>query len=201
LKKSIVSYPKRGPYGDNKFRGNTSGYLIKDLIEEYKLQGYKINTVLDPMEGSGTTRDVCKELKIDYTGYDLKIGFNLITDPLPDEKYDFIFIHPPYWNIIRYSDNPNDLSNAKTIDNFTGMLTNCLNKCWNVLKKGGLLVMQIGDKRQSGKYYFLLGYLNWKVCKIKDIIIKEQHNVTSNGWYYNRKFIPIMHEFIVVWKK
>lgn len=33
LKSSIVSYPERGTYGNNKYRGNCSGRLIKDIIE------------------------------------------------------------------------------------------------------------------------------------------------------------------------
>jgi hypothetical protein len=33
---SVVSYPDRGKYGNNKWRGNCSGYLIKDLLEWYK---------------------------------------------------------------------------------------------------------------------------------------------------------------------
>jgi hypothetical protein len=28
---SVVSYPDRGPWGDSRYRGNCSGYLVKDL--------------------------------------------------------------------------------------------------------------------------------------------------------------------------
>lgn len=47
---NIVSYPDRGPWGDSKYRGNTSGWLIRDLIEFFQPK-----SVLDPMEGSRTT--------------------------------------------------------------------------------------------------------------------------------------------------
>ena len=30
---SIVNYEKRGDFGNPKYRGNCSGYLIKDLIQ------------------------------------------------------------------------------------------------------------------------------------------------------------------------
>jgi len=33
---SVVSYPDRGPYGKSDYRGNCSGYLIKELLEHYK---------------------------------------------------------------------------------------------------------------------------------------------------------------------
>ena len=32
---SVVSYPDRGPWGNNKYRGNMSGYLVKDIIEQF----------------------------------------------------------------------------------------------------------------------------------------------------------------------
>lgn len=35
---SVVSYPDRGPWGNNKYRGNCSGYLIKDLIEQFHIK-------------------------------------------------------------------------------------------------------------------------------------------------------------------
>ena len=51
--KSVVQYSDRGPWGDTKFPGNTSGYLLVDLIDYYQPE-----SILDPMEGSGTTSDV-----------------------------------------------------------------------------------------------------------------------------------------------
>ena len=53
---SIVSYPDRGLYGRNNYRGNCSGLLIKDLIDQYHLNGLS-----DFMVGSGTTEDVIKQ--------------------------------------------------------------------------------------------------------------------------------------------
>ena len=31
---SVISYPDRGQYGRNEYRGNCSGYVIKDLIQQ-----------------------------------------------------------------------------------------------------------------------------------------------------------------------
>src|SRR4051794_20461596 len=63
---SIHGTPGRGNYGDAGYRGNCSGLLIKDL-----LQFYRPRRVLDPMEGSGTCRDVCREVRIEYVGGDI----------------------------------------------------------------------------------------------------------------------------------
>ena len=69
---SIVSYPDRGPWGDPKYRGNCSGWLAKDLILRFKVQ-----SVFDPAEGSGTIRDLVHGINqflqkdIHYEGRDL----------------------------------------------------------------------------------------------------------------------------------
>ena len=67
--KSIVSYPERGQWGDNKYRGNATGKLIMDLHEVYKF-----DTVSYYMAGSFTTADIGKELGIITNCHDLK-GF------------------------------------------------------------------------------------------------------------------------------
>ena len=68
---SIHATPGRGEYGNAGYRGNCSGLLIRDLLKFYRPR-----RVLDPMEGGGTCRDVCKELAIAYEGRDLKAGFD-----------------------------------------------------------------------------------------------------------------------------
>src|SRR5436309_2590034 len=66
---SVVSYPSRGPWGDNRYPGNCSGYLLIDLCATYRPR-----RVLDPMEGGGTSRDVCADMDILYAGFDLCDG-------------------------------------------------------------------------------------------------------------------------------
>jgi hypothetical protein len=55
---SVVSYPQRNNrWGDAKYRGNCDGTLFRDLVLHY---GAK--RIADPMCGSGTTRDVVRDL-------------------------------------------------------------------------------------------------------------------------------------------
>ena len=84
---SIHGTPGRGNYGDAGYRGNCSGLLIKDL-----LQFYRPRRVLDPMEGSGTCRDVCRELRIEYFGGDIRLGFDA-TDPKSFERHRQLRLH------------------------------------------------------------------------------------------------------------
>lgn len=101
LKSSIVSYPERGTYGNNKYRGNCSGKLIKDIITT---SFYHINSLSDYMVGSGTTEEVCREMKVSGTYLDLNRGFDMMTIDIPDIPEN-IFWHPPYGSMIVYSDN------------------------------------------------------------------------------------------------
>ena len=47
--KSVMSFPERGNYGNSNWRGNTSGYVIKELIQHFNPKLF-----VDACEGSGT---------------------------------------------------------------------------------------------------------------------------------------------------
>ena len=204
---SVVSYPDRGPWGDSSYRGNCSGHLVKDLILRFGCQ-----SVFDPSEGGGTVRDVVTGINqylkkdIEYEGRDLRQGWNLMTSPLPDKQYDLVCYHPPYWDIIRYSENRYDLSNAQNLDEFEAMLNLCVERLSQVVKRGGIMAVLIGDKRKSGQYYPLFRTLlmNDKIGQLKAIIIKIQHNCRSDRMNYEQSnpfLIPIKHEYCFIFQK
>ena len=56
------------PHGDNKYRGVTPAFIIWNLIQRYTKEG---DLVVDPMCGSGTTIDVCKEENRKVIGFDI----------------------------------------------------------------------------------------------------------------------------------
>ena len=191
---SVVSYPDRGPWGDYRFRGNTSGHLIKDLIEHYQPK-----SVLDPCAGSGTTGDVCREHGIDCDEFDLSNGFNILSSPLPPKKYDMIFFHPPYWDIIKYSDNPHDFSNTKLFDDYMQKLFAAIKILAEYLSENGVLIILIGDVRKHGRYYPLGAYIQvFHRKEIRDKIIKVQHNVKSSTINYPCNIVRIMHEEVII---
>lgn len=95
---TVVSYPERGEGGNNKYRGNCSPKLIEDLIAHFGVQ-----EICDYMCGSNTTGDAARTMGIYSHTYDLHSGFDLLHSDIP-ERPQFIFWHPPYWDIIKYSD-------------------------------------------------------------------------------------------------
>ncbi len=204
---SVVSYPDRGPWGDSGYRGNCSGHLVKDLILRFKCQ-----SVFDPSEGGGTVRDVVAGInqylkrEIEYEGRDLKQGWNLLISEFPKKQYDLVWYHPAYWDIIRYSEHPHDLSNARTFEEFEAMLNLSVERLSPVVKRGGILAILIGDKRKCGQYYALFRTLlmNDKIGQLKAIIIKIQHNCRSDQTKYNSSnpfLIQIRHEYCLIFQK
>jgi hypothetical protein len=185
---SVVSYPNRcSLWGDSRYRGNCDGRLIKDLILRYGAR-----KVADPMAGSGTSRDVVsglnrhKRLGITYWGGDLRSGFDLIRQDLPG-RFDFVWIHPPYWNIVQYQSGPNDLSDCESYERFRELLMVCLRRCYEALEVGGRLAVLIGDVRRGGSYTPIVrDVLNFRYGEIRSVIIKVQHNCTSDRKSYGR---------------
>jgi hypothetical protein len=201
---SVVSYPNRMPlWGSSRYRGNCDGRLIKDLILRYGAR-----KVGDPMEGSGTSRDVVSGLNrytrlgISYWGGDLRRGFDLTRQDLPG-RFDFVWIHPPYWNIVQYHSGSGDLSNCESYEQFRELLMVCLRRCYDALEVGGRLAVLIGDVRRAGRYTPILkDVLNFPYGEIRSVVIKVQHNCTSDRKSYGRmEDVPIRHEYCVVFKK
>ena len=96
---SLYHFHRAGQYGDRSYPGTCGGNLIKDL-----LRYFRPFSVLDPMTGSGTCRDVCKELGLYCWSSDLHQGHDA-TDPsqFPRDCFDFCWLHPPYWRQKLYS--------------------------------------------------------------------------------------------------
>jgi hypothetical protein len=203
---SVVSYPNRGPWGDAHYRGNCSGFLVKDLILRFNC-----HSIFDPAQGSGTVKDVVdginkyRQKNIQYRGEDLKQGWDVLTSPVPQRQFDMVWYHPPYWDIIRYSADPRDLSVCRTIDEFEDKLNRSAQRLFSVIKQGGVLAVLIGDKRKNGQYYALFKSLlaNPNLGVLRAIIIKIQHNCKSQAKDYgsSRFLIPIRHEYCLIFQK
>lgn len=208
--KSIVRYPDRGQGGNNKYRGNCSPQLIEDLIKQFH-----VSEICDYMAGSFTTEDAARNMGIISHCYDLNHGFDLMEMDIP-ERSEFIFFHPPYWNIVRYSNTQysadevlqkygidprkNDLSNAATWEDFVKMQNYCTMKQYAALETGGRLAILMGDIKKKGKLYSqLLDII--KPGTVENIVIKEQFNCTSDRRTYSGNFIPICHEYLLILRK
>ena len=181
------------------------GYVIKDLISHF-YPNSKPKKFVEVFSGGGTGKDVAIELGITNSIHlDLINGWDALTDEIPTGA-DFVFSHPPYWDIIKYqyqrnSYHQNDLSNKMSYEEFINKLNMVNEKIYHSLILGGRHVTLIGDIRKNGKYYSILKDMKW-FGDLESHIIKIQHNCLSdNKIYSNHSFIPIKHEHILVFKK
>lgn len=229
---TVWSFPNRGKWAthDAKWRGNWSPYMPRNIILRYSQEN---DLVLDQFVGGGTTLVEAKLLKRNCIGIDInpesiercieKCNFerkncgtveihqgdarNL--DFLQDESIDLICTHPPYADIIKYSEDiENDLSRLKMKDFLSEIYTVAV-ESYRVLKKDKYCAILMGDMRKNGmvqplafetmRMFELAGF------KLKEIIIKEQHNCKATGFWktsskkYN--FLLLAHEYLFVFKK
>ena len=227
------SFPKRGDWAthDAKWRGNWSPYIPRNILLRYSKEG---DLVLDQFAGGGTTlveakllnRNIigvdvntvalarCKE-KVDFEreGADGKVyihkGDARNLDFICDGCVDLICTHPPYADIIRYSENvEEDLSRLK-IESFLEEMKKVAFESYRVLKKGKFCAVLMGDTRKKGHMVPMssdvMRIFENAGFKLKELIIKEQHNCKATGYWkknsikYN--FLLIAHEYLFVFKK
>lgn len=207
---SIVSYPERGEGGNNRYRGNCSPKLVEDLIRFFQPK-----EICDYMCGSGTTKAAADKLGISSHLYDLHSGFDIMNCEIP-ERPEFIFWHPPYWDIVTYSDvmykaaevqkkygyDPKqyDLSRIPDWERFVETMNYAMMKQFSALENGGRLAVLMGDIKKKGRLYSMLAEIV-KPGTMENILIKAQHNCFSDQIQYSGKFIPILHEYVMIVRK
>jgi hypothetical protein len=206
--KSVVSYPDRGQWGKSSWRGNTSGHIIVDMIEHFQPKLF-----VDACEGSGTSGDVCREMGIEYVGLDLYKGndftkdFILSTLPRPA---DICFTHPPYHNMIEYSGKvygnsaiDGDTSRCLSPEEFVSKSQVMLMNQREATRNGGIYATLIGDHRKNGEFRSYQSDFIQMMPKneLLSVTVKLQHNCLSDNRQYNGNFIPIVHEYLLLWKK
>lgn len=180
------SYGKT-PKGDNKYPAVTPAFIIYNMIKRYTEPG---DLVVDPMAGSGTTLDVCKEEGRRCIAYDIApprkdvIQNDARHIPLPNNSVDMAFIDSPYGDNIRYNEHPDDIGkiSAET-EEFYDELERVMKECYRILKPGKVLGWLIGDQWVKKKFTPVGFKIYERLCKYfepVDIICVVRRGQTSN---------------------
>ena len=195
---TLWDYPRQSygktPKGDNKYPGVTPAFIIYNLVQRYTELG---DLVLDPMAGSGTTVDVCKEEGRRVIAYDISptradIAQNDARNiPLADNSVDMIFVDSPYGDNVRYNDHPDDIGKISSeTERFYDELEKVMNECHRVLKPGKVLGWLIGDQWVKKKFTPVGFMVYQRLCKYfdtVDVISVVRRSQTSNTrLWYNR---------------
>jgi len=231
---TVWSFPQRGSWATHnpKFRGNFAPQIPQNIILKYSKTG---DTILDPMMGGGTTLIEAKCLGRNAIGIDINPGFVELTDrslkfewkvdpkirtrvgdvrdlsSVGDESIDLVVTHPPYLNIIKYSDGtiPGDLSMITSPFKFSREFRKGVSEMYRVLKPGKYCAILIGDTRRA-RHYVPLAFLvmqGFLKCGflLKEDIIKLQHNCESTHYWQSHAgrygIYLIMHEHLFVFRK
>ena len=232
-KDTVWDFPKRGEWATHKpdYRGNFAPQVPRNVILNYSEEG---DVVLDPMVGGGTTLIEARLLNRNAIGYDVNQNAVNITSeriqfemkgnakqvvrlgnaqnlPEKDASVDLVIAHPPYANIVKYSDgkNPDDLSSISSLPKFLDALEIAVKEMYRVLKPGRFCAILIGDTRK-GQHYIPLSHFVLQRCLrtgfvLKEEVIKTQHNTThAPRWSASAKhykFYLIMHEHLFIFRK
>ena len=201
-------------FGSHVFHGNCIPQVVKQCLLRYSKEG---DLILDSMSGSGTTLDVCKELNRKCLAYDLSpIREDIIQSdsaelPIRNKKIDMVFIHLPYWSMVKYSTNKKDLS-RQTLDGFYAKLHPIFSELKRVMKNDAHICVLIGDKIKDGRniplcfetYNIMKNYFEYKDYAVK--VTKNAQSTVNKGRVvlaelaWNNLLKPT-HDLLFVFKK
>lgn len=201
-------------YGSHVFHGNCIPQVVKQCILRYSKEG---DLILDSMSGSGTTLDVANSLNRKCLAFDINPKRADIKKadsaniPISNNRVSLIFIHLPYWNMVKYSNDKEDLS-RKSLDGFYIKLHSIFLELRRVLKKGGHICVLVGDKILNGKniplcfetYNILSKYFEYKDYAIK--ITKHASSIHNKGKVVQAELawndlLRPTHDILFVFKK
>lgn len=150
----------------------------------------------------------------DSASIEVKEKIQTRLDVMREEKAQFLMLHPPYDDIIKFSDRKEDLSNCSSTQKFYELFKQVAQNGYDMLEKGRFAALIIGDKYANGEIVPLAADCAAKMreigFKMKAVIVKNMEGnerakgKTANLWRYralNGGFYIFKHEYIYVFQK
>ena len=147
-----------------------------------------------------------KEAVTNVLNNDLKV--------LGKRSVDLVMVHPPYLDIIQFTNKPEDLSNIPELNKFIEAFLKALENIWPFIKTNKYLCMVMGDIYRDSEviplgFYLMNAIKEHFSCKLKGIVITDM--VGNRGklgieslWRYRAlksdNFL-FKHEYVFVFKK
>jgi hypothetical protein len=222
------------------YHGNFVPQIPHQLFTRYTKKG---DWILDPFMGSGTSlieaqrmgrnsigielqpyvaRESCERIQTEHrddcvakviSGDSRTIDMDEIMETNGIKKLQFVILHPPYWDIIKFSDNKNDLSNTESLDAFLKSFGDVIDNSTKYLEKNRYCACVIGDKYANSQVvplgFYCMNKFIEKGFLLKAILVKNfgetKGKANQQGiWRYRaitNDFYIFKHEYIFVFKK
>jgi DNA modification methylase len=212
----LSRYTKIGEWVLDPFAG--SGTTLIEALNLYRnaigieIKKRLVNSINTKISKEVTEKSSHLTIKV-FHGDSIKIDIKKILKELSTTKVQFIIYHPPYWDIIKFSNSKNDLSNANSLEIFIDMFQKVLDNTLPSLEKKRYFAVIIGDK-YSNKEWIPLGFelMNLILSKghiLKSIVVKNFEHTTGKRnqkelWRYRAlagDYYIFKHEYIFIFQK
>ncbi len=141
------------------------------------------------------------------------INYPALLERYGRSQVQLAIMHPPYFDIIRFSDDPRDLSNAASVDAFLSQIGQIVDGVSQVLERGRYLALVIGDKYAKGDW-IPLGFSTMNTVlqrgfTLKSIVVKNFEETSGKRtqkelWRYRALaggFYVFKHEYLFLFRK
>ena len=194
--------PKRKILSKIKNDNTFHGVFIPEIPYQFIKRFTKKNDIIwDCFAGSGTTKrvaDVLGRLTIN-TDLNSKKNYIIKADAryynpniLINHKIDLIIMHPPYFNIVKYSNDKNDGSNQETLKGFLIWFEEVCKNVTKYLKEEGFLILICGNIYLDQEEKTLGVWCKDIICKYnfkcKAQIIKDYGETKGGNRNYNLNY-------------
>jgi DNA modification methylase len=207
-------YTRRGDLVIDPFAGSGT-----TLIEGRRLGRHTIGVELNPAVVEQTRATLMHEPDRHGVVCALEVGdsttldWTALLEQYGRRSAQLVILHPPYHDIIRFSDDPRDLANAPSVETFLAMLGDVVARVAPVLDRGRYLALVLGDKYADGEW-IPLGFLGMQETlrhgfTLKSIVVKNFEQTAGKRsqkelWRYRALvggFYVFKHEYIFLFRK
>ncbi len=189
------------------------------LIEAKRLRRNAVGIELNAETALKASERINKQHSAENTVNELIVGDSTqidYTSVLSDygiSSVQLIIMHPPYHDIIRFSDSSRDLSRAPSIENFLDKLRTVAENCYEILDRGRYAALVIGDKFSRGLWIPLGFYSMQKLTDVgfvlRSIVVKNYEETKGKRyqkelWRYRALvggYYIFKHEYIFIFFK